>query len=89
MSNYIVVLQTCDQMFGLIMCTRLSQTGNKNSLAAGDKGHQLELKATVQPTINICCNPPHRAVLLHECKHSDNNDLSSMSEGIKLTGDNT
>lgn len=58
-------------------------------MAAGDKGHQLELKATVRPTINICCNPRHRAVLLHECKHTDDNDLSSMSEGIKLTRDNT
>ncbi len=30
----------------------------------------------------------HRAVLLYECKHTDNNDLSALSEGIKLTRDN-
>lgn len=47
---------------------------------AGDKGHQLALKATVQPTINICS---YRAAL-HECKHADNNAPPSMSEGIKL-----
>lgn len=55
-------------------------TDTMQEQVAGDKGHQLALKATVQPTINICS---YRAAL-HECKHTDNNAPSPMSEGIKM-----